>query len=68
MDKFGRRAFGLLAAATSALLLPPQIQEDRTFKQLLPLQRIKSECWVSDEHRKNMKDIHTNTYVWGEGY
>ena len=67
MDKFGRRAMGMLAAATSAILLPQQFDnQKRTLP--LPFHKLPSECWVSDQQRKSMKDIHTNCYVWGEGY
>jgi hypothetical protein len=25
-------------------------------------------CWASDDDLKNMKNINTNSYVWGEGF
>ena len=31
------------------------------------MQRL-SECYASEEAWKSAKNIHTNTYVWGEGY
>ena len=73
-----KRAFNIaLAAASTALFTPQTSAENKKqnflLNRTLPLHKLLpvpsvAECWASDELKKNMKDKHTNCYVWGEGY
>lgn len=60
MEQYLRRTLFLAAAATTSAYTMSKLQKPQTRQFAYAL--------ATDEDRKNMQKIHTNTYVWGEGY
>ena len=64
MNSFLYRARALVAA-TGFLIAQNLAEEERRFPFLRTLTAY---CWASDKDLNSMKKLHTNVYVWGEGY
>lgn len=68
MEQMLRRTLPLLTTASFAYYY-----NQNQPKSVFPLRtlftpRLPAQALCTDEDRKRMKDIHTNVYVWGEGY
>ena len=65
MNQLLLRPRSMIAAVTSLFIY----QQTNTEFPIQPLLRSRTaSCWVSDDELKNVKKMHTNVYVWGEGY
>lgn len=61
MDKFARRTLGGVLATASCMYNEKRFNFTLLNKPLV-------QCLATDQDYKNMKNINTNAYVWGDGY